>query len=228
MGIVWEAYHKGVPLLGVPGITLDKFVGAMNHESSWAMKLHGIGRHPSKSLVHSSSRIYIYIANNQGFSHCRKGNLKVFLKEEPLEKKIIIEGSVRVLIILVPSTGTPWEQEMVLGIYLQCFLSRKASELSILATHWGFFFPFLCLLHFVFPSELVGRLRQPFRKTIIMLIRWRRILPNSREKTTKNLWNHQRSTLVLGSVLLFAESKRLVGHTIDGNQKSGKLTSWGW
>ena len=23
MGIVWEAYHKGVPLLGVPGITLD-------------------------------------------------------------------------------------------------------------------------------------------------------------------------------------------------------------
>ena len=25
MGIVWEAYHQGVPLLGVPGITLDKF-----------------------------------------------------------------------------------------------------------------------------------------------------------------------------------------------------------
>ena len=24
MGIVWEAYHKGVPLLGVPGITLDR------------------------------------------------------------------------------------------------------------------------------------------------------------------------------------------------------------
>ena len=23
MGIVWEAYHKGVPLLRVPGITLD-------------------------------------------------------------------------------------------------------------------------------------------------------------------------------------------------------------
>ena len=23
MGIVWEAYYKGVPLLGVPGITLD-------------------------------------------------------------------------------------------------------------------------------------------------------------------------------------------------------------
>ena len=23
MGIVWEAYHKGVPLVGVPGITLD-------------------------------------------------------------------------------------------------------------------------------------------------------------------------------------------------------------
>ena len=25
MGIVWEASHKGVPLLGVPGITLDFF-----------------------------------------------------------------------------------------------------------------------------------------------------------------------------------------------------------
>ena len=23
MGMVWEAYHKGVPVLGVPGITLD-------------------------------------------------------------------------------------------------------------------------------------------------------------------------------------------------------------
>ena len=23
MGIVWEAYHKGVPLLEVPGITLE-------------------------------------------------------------------------------------------------------------------------------------------------------------------------------------------------------------
>ena len=26
MGMVWEAYHKGVPLLGVPGITLDSLV----------------------------------------------------------------------------------------------------------------------------------------------------------------------------------------------------------
>jgi len=23
LGMVWEAYHKGVPLLGVPGISLD-------------------------------------------------------------------------------------------------------------------------------------------------------------------------------------------------------------
>ena len=29
MGIVWEAYHKGLPLLGVPGITLDIFSGTM-------------------------------------------------------------------------------------------------------------------------------------------------------------------------------------------------------
>ena len=33
MGIVWEAYHKGVPLLGVPGITLD-FDLAENSETS--------------------------------------------------------------------------------------------------------------------------------------------------------------------------------------------------
>ena len=26
MGIVWEAYHKGVPLLRVPGITLEELV----------------------------------------------------------------------------------------------------------------------------------------------------------------------------------------------------------
>ena len=27
MGMVWEASHKGVPLLGVPGITLEPFPG---------------------------------------------------------------------------------------------------------------------------------------------------------------------------------------------------------
>ena len=31
MGIVWEAYHTGVPLLGVPGITLECLLVA-NHE----------------------------------------------------------------------------------------------------------------------------------------------------------------------------------------------------
>ena len=29
MGIVWEAYHKGVPLLGVPGITPEKTCAVM-------------------------------------------------------------------------------------------------------------------------------------------------------------------------------------------------------
>ena len=31
MGIVWEAYHKGVPLLGVPEITLDISIGLVCH-----------------------------------------------------------------------------------------------------------------------------------------------------------------------------------------------------
>ena len=29
MGIVWETYHKGVPILGVPGITLDSSTDAV-------------------------------------------------------------------------------------------------------------------------------------------------------------------------------------------------------
>ena len=29
MGTVWEAYHKGVPLLGVLGITLDHVSGRL-------------------------------------------------------------------------------------------------------------------------------------------------------------------------------------------------------
>ena len=29
MGRGWETYHKGVPLLGVPGITLDEKIGTM-------------------------------------------------------------------------------------------------------------------------------------------------------------------------------------------------------
>ena len=31
MGIVWETYHKGVPLLGVPGITLEKSLVVLIH-----------------------------------------------------------------------------------------------------------------------------------------------------------------------------------------------------
>ena len=33
MGIVWEAYHKGVPLLGVPRISFDKKVSYL--DASW-------------------------------------------------------------------------------------------------------------------------------------------------------------------------------------------------
>ena len=33
MGIVWEAYHKGVPLLRVPGISLEVVIaGFLNHQ----------------------------------------------------------------------------------------------------------------------------------------------------------------------------------------------------
>ena len=39
MGIVWEAYHKGVPLLGVPGITLDWKLGSKVRISQWVITL---------------------------------------------------------------------------------------------------------------------------------------------------------------------------------------------
>ena len=37
MGMVWEASHKGVPLLGVPGITLDSTVwwGILSRHKQW-------------------------------------------------------------------------------------------------------------------------------------------------------------------------------------------------
>ena len=37
MGIVWEAYHKGVPLLEVPGITLEDILefGANKQKTVW-------------------------------------------------------------------------------------------------------------------------------------------------------------------------------------------------
>ena len=34
MGMVWEAYHKGVPLLGVPGITLEKGLSSISQSIS--------------------------------------------------------------------------------------------------------------------------------------------------------------------------------------------------
>ena len=33
MGIVWEAYHKGVPLLGVPENPIDNFNTKKNHQT---------------------------------------------------------------------------------------------------------------------------------------------------------------------------------------------------
>ena len=40
MGIVWEAYHKGVPLLGVPEITLEnvaKDTSPMDHTKGYPL-----------------------------------------------------------------------------------------------------------------------------------------------------------------------------------------------
>ena len=36
MGIVWEAYHKGVPLLGVPGVKLHN-LWVLSPEFVWKM-----------------------------------------------------------------------------------------------------------------------------------------------------------------------------------------------
>ena len=62
MGIVWETYHKGVPLLGVLGITLDKsclFRGSIG--SSWEETLFSIESIPmiggKGGLVYSPENI---------------------------------------------------------------------------------------------------------------------------------------------------------------------------
>ena len=45
MGMVWEAYHKGVPVLGVPGITLDSENGFVEAKKYFAFRF-GDERHP--------------------------------------------------------------------------------------------------------------------------------------------------------------------------------------
>ena len=83
MGIVWEAYHKGVPLLGVPEITLDFFpplLSAIARKSlgaapgqlaefqhltaSPAMACHGVS-----NLVCSISGKSCIFMDVHGFSH---------------------------------------------------------------------------------------------------------------------------------------------------------------
>ena len=39
MGIVWEAYHKGVPFMGVPGITLDRLLDSFGFSKACSSML---------------------------------------------------------------------------------------------------------------------------------------------------------------------------------------------
>ena len=43
MGMVWEAYHKGVPLLGVPEISLDGFYRSANQWLTVGLGPGGLG-----------------------------------------------------------------------------------------------------------------------------------------------------------------------------------------
>ena len=63
MGIVWEAYHKGVPLLRVPGITLDTV------HVSYGIYIYN---HLSRQAFHDLERI------GEKDSCCRK--LPIYLK----------------------------------------------------------------------------------------------------------------------------------------------------
>ncbi len=63
MGMVWETYHKGVPLLGVPGITLD-----MWWHLAWSAFLNASnflfvvehGNHPTSGTPRLGSRWWRY------------------------------------------------------------------------------------------------------------------------------------------------------------------------
>ena len=43
MGIVWEDYHKGVQLLGIPGITLELVFGGLLHASQRLVRHSHVG-----------------------------------------------------------------------------------------------------------------------------------------------------------------------------------------
>lgn len=49
MEIAWEAYHTGVPLVGVPGITLDVLEGASH--------LHDLGCFALRNMAAGDARI---------------------------------------------------------------------------------------------------------------------------------------------------------------------------
>ena len=53
MGIVWETYHKGVPLLGVPENTLDQILTKFLAEQK---TLYGMN-------FHADSGMYIYTSS---------------------------------------------------------------------------------------------------------------------------------------------------------------------
>ena len=63
MGIVWEAYHKGVPLLGVPGITLDENAHKVGPKTSITFLSSEIT--PVNSIYNYSSRAHL-VASSTG------------------------------------------------------------------------------------------------------------------------------------------------------------------
>ena len=82
MGIVWEAYQKGVPLLGVPGITLDSWNGksscfsTYSTHSFWQMSAYGqyiIGRKVANIIIFAQWLMTV-VCNCFSCFHQRRSN----------------------------------------------------------------------------------------------------------------------------------------------------------
>ena len=96
MGIVWEAYHKGVPLLGVPGITLDPFQAPASHSLCVNWWIYGNGN-DSPSLGKTEVE---KLRCNEG-NHNPKNKQSVIWLGQSIQKTFYFQLTTRLKLMLI-------------------------------------------------------------------------------------------------------------------------------